>query len=183
MAEMKTGSAMTTVYHVVDGPKQMHHIDARHALQFRDQWRRQPDFTEEEADTYLRKEIEDAELAAEISGDAQDKRRAVEVKRRNERRMKHFTEQPRQRPETAVVIQDNWQNLPALQRINLATKLGADRKGLTAAKADEVIQAEIDRRQDEIENPPAAPVKSPEKSEAEIEAERQADADQKKNSK
>ncbi|MCK1718867.1 hypothetical protein [Bradyrhizobium sp. 141] len=154
MADLKTGNAMTTIYHVVDGPRKMYHIDARHALQFRDQWRTQPDFTEEEADAYLRKEIEDAEQTAEITGDPQDKRRAVEVKRRNERRLKNFTEQPRPRPETAIVIPDNWQNLPALQRINLAAKLGADRKGLIAAKADEVIQAEVDRRQDEIENPP-----------------------------
>lgn len=160
MAEMKTGSAMTTVYHVVDGPKQMHHIDARHALKFPDQWRRQPDFTEDEADTYLRNEIKEAEETAEITGEARDKQRAAEVKRRNERRMKHFTEQPRPRPETAIVIQDNWQNLPPLQRINLATKLGADRKGLTAAKADEVIQAEVDRRQDEIENPPQPQTKA-----------------------
>ena len=43
-------------------------------------------------------------------------------------------------------IPDDWQDMSALARINLAVQLGATRKGLTAAKADEVIQAEVDKR-------------------------------------
>lgn len=46
-----------------------------------------------------------------------------------------------------VEIDSDWQDLSNQQRIALAVKLGAERKGLTAAKADEVIQAEVDRRE------------------------------------
>jgi hypothetical protein len=45
-----------------------------------------------------------------------------------------------------VEIADDWQDMSAQQRIALAVKLGADRKGLTSGKADEVILAEIERR-------------------------------------
>lgn len=45
-----------------------------------------------------------------------------------------------------VEIPDGWQDLKPLQRINIAVQLGADRKGLTAAKADEVIEAEAEAR-------------------------------------
>jgi hypothetical protein len=49
--------------------------------------------------------------------------------------------------EPIVEIPSDWQDLTNQQRIALAVKLGAERKGLTAAKADEVIQAEVDRRE------------------------------------
>ena len=50
-----------------------------------------------------------------------------------------------------VDIPSEWQDMKPMQRINLAVQLGAERKGLTAAKADEAIQAEVDRREAETE--------------------------------
>lgn len=46
----------------------------------------------------------------------------------------------------AVEIPDGWEKLKPEQRINLARRLGAPVKGTGAAKADEVIQAEVDKR-------------------------------------
>lgn len=46
-----------------------------------------------------------------------------------------------------VDIPDGWQDLKPLERINLAASLGEVRKGLTAAKADEAIQAEVEKRE------------------------------------
>lgn len=48
---------------------------------------------------------------------------------------------------SVVEIPPDWQDLKPMQRISLAVSLGAERKGLTAAKADEVIQAEVDERE------------------------------------
>lgn len=151
MAEHK--SALRTIYHVIDGAVSMHLVDARHALQFRDQWRDKPDFTAEEKRAYLQKQIDEAREKADLSGEKADEVRAAKVERENTRRMEKLGAADTPRPESVVVIEDNWQNFPPLKRINLATKLGAERKGLTAAAADDVIQAEVDRRQEEIENP------------------------------
>lgn len=57
-----------------------------------------------------------------------------------------------------VDIPPDWQDGKPLERINLAVQLGAERKGLTAAKADDFIQAEVEKR----EAAAAAPVE-PEK--------------------
>lgn len=46
-----------------------------------------------------------------------------------------------------VEIPDDWADSSSQQRIALAVKLGADRKGLTAAKADEIILAEVEKRE------------------------------------
>jgi hypothetical protein len=35
-------SAVQTLYHVEDGPQSMPEIDARHALQFKDEWSKTP---------------------------------------------------------------------------------------------------------------------------------------------
>lgn len=46
-----------------------------------------------------------------------------------------------------VAIPDDWQDMKPSDRIALAMRLtGAERKGLTAAKADEMIEEEVDRR-------------------------------------
>jgi hypothetical protein len=45
-----------------------------------------------------------------------------------------------------VEIPDGWQDLKPSERINLAVRLGAKRVGLTAAKADELIEAEVEHR-------------------------------------
>jgi hypothetical protein len=55
-----------------------------------------------------------------------------------------------------VEIPDDWQDLKSSERISLAVSLGAKRPGLTAAKADDVIAAEVERREhDSNEAPPA----------------------------
>jgi len=105
---MVAKSALTTIYHKEDGPKQMYEIDARHALRFKDEW---------------------SEAPWSKNGD---------------------------KSEPIVEIPSDWQDMTNQQRIALAVKLGAERKGLTAAKADEVIEAEVERRQEEIENPPSS---------------------------
>lgn len=46
-----------------------------------------------------------------------------------------------------VEIPEGWQDGAASERIALAVRLGADRKGLTGAKADEAIEAEVEHRQ------------------------------------
>ena len=48
--------------------------------------------------------------------------------------------------EPSIPIPDGWENGSASERIALALRLGADRKGLTAAKADELITTEVERR-------------------------------------
>lgn len=45
-----------------------------------------------------------------------------------------------------VEIDPDWQDGKPSERIALAIKLGSERKGLTSAKADEVIEAEVERR-------------------------------------
>jgi len=52
-----------------------------------------------------------------------------------------------EKAEKIVEIQTDWQNLTPMQRIALAVKLGAERKGLTSSKADDHILAEIERRE------------------------------------
>jgi hypothetical protein len=45
-----------------------------------------------------------------------------------------------------VEIPDGWQDLKASDRISLAVRLGAKRPGLTSAKADDLIEAEAEKR-------------------------------------
>lgn len=45
-----------------------------------------------------------------------------------------------------VEIPADWQDMKPSERINLATRLGAKRPGLTSAKADDVIEAEVEKR-------------------------------------
>lgn len=45
-----------------------------------------------------------------------------------------------------VEIPGGWQDMRPSERITLAVSLGAKRVGLTAAKADELIEAEVDKR-------------------------------------
>lgn len=53
-----------------------------------------------------------------------------------------------EKSEPTIEIPNDWADTSSQQRIALAVKLGADRKGLTAAKADEVILAEVERREE-----------------------------------
>lgn len=48
--------------------------------------------------------------------------------------------------EPIVEIPSDWQDLKPSERIALAVQLGAKRIGLTAAKADDVIEAEVETR-------------------------------------
>lgn len=48
--------------------------------------------------------------------------------------------------EEVVEISADWQDLKPTERIALALRLGAKRKGLTAAIADEVITDELEKR-------------------------------------
>jgi hypothetical protein len=57
--------------------------------------------------------------------------------------------------EKIVEIPADWQDMTPMQRIALAAKLGAERKGLTASKADDHIVAEIERRENEPAEEPA----------------------------
>lgn len=91
-------AATRVVYHKEDGPQAMYHIDAAHALKFREEWSATP---------------------WSKNGD---------------------------KSEPIVEIPEGWAELSAHERIALAVNLGATRKGLTAAKADEVILAEVERR-------------------------------------
>lgn len=50
-----------------------------------------------------------------------------------------------------VEIPADWQDERPLQRIALAVALGNERKGLTAAKADDIITAEVEKREVEAE--------------------------------
>lgn len=53
-------------------------------------------------------------------------------------------------PTAAVIeIPADWEEMGPQKRIALAVQMGAERKGLTAAKADEVILAEVERREAE----------------------------------
>src|SRR6266566_3258433 len=52
-----------------------------------------------------------------------------------------------EKSEPIIEIPVDWQDLTPIQRINLAASLGETRKGLTASKADEAIQNEVDRRE------------------------------------
>lgn len=56
-----------------------------------------------------------------------------------------------EKAEPIVEIPDGWQDLKPSQRISLAVELGAKRVGLTGAKADELIEAEVERRDAERE--------------------------------
>lgn len=94
-----TKSAQRTIYHKEQGAVAMYHIDATHALKFKDEWSETPWKGGEPSDP-------------------------------------------------VIEIPSDWQDLSANQRINLAIKLGAERKGLTGAKADEVIQAEVEKREE-----------------------------------
>ncbi len=51
-----------------------------------------------------------------------------------------------------IEISPDWQDLKPSERITLACRFGAKRPGLTSAKADELIQAEVDRRARSAEN-------------------------------
>jgi|SRR6185312_8915534 len=93
-----TKTATRTIYHIEDGPKALYHVDALHALKFKDEWSATP------------------------------------WKKNGEK------------SEPIVEIPEDWADQSAHERIALAVKLGADRKGLTAAKADEVILAEVEER-------------------------------------
>lgn len=45
-----------------------------------------------------------------------------------------------------VEIPADWQDMKPSERISLAVSLGAKRIGLTSAKADDVIEAEVEKR-------------------------------------
>jgi len=94
-------AAQRTIYHVKNGPQAMYHVDANHALRFKDEWSATP---------------------WKKNGD---------------------------KAEPVVEIPEDWADQSSHQRIALAVQLGAERRGLTAAKADEVILAEVERRADE----------------------------------
>jgi hypothetical protein len=83
-----------------------------------------------------------------------------------------------------VDIDPDWQDLRPTQRIALAVKLGADRKGLTAAEADKVIAEEVVRREAEAPALAAAAEKAAAdaaaKAKADAEAKKKADAEAKK---
>jgi hypothetical protein len=93
-------AATRTIYHKEQGAVSMYHVDARHALRFKDEW----------SETPWKKDGSKAEPTIEIPED--------------------------------------WADQSAHERIALAVKLGAERRGLTAAKADEVILAEVEARAD-----------------------------------
>jgi hypothetical protein len=57
-----------------------------------------------------------------------------------------------------IEISSEWQDLKPSERIALAMKFGHERKGMTAAKADEVIFAEVERR---LANPEPEPTLQP----------------------
>lgn len=55
-----------------------------------------------------------------------------------------------------IAIPEDWQEQSTAARINLAMALsGEPRKGMTAAKADDIILAEVERREAEAEKPEA----------------------------
>lgn len=71
-----------------------------------------------------------------------------------------------------VEIPEGWEDLKPSERVTLAVKLGAKRMGLTSAKADEIIDAEQQKRaaasapaakapvQTTVQAPPAPTIKS-----------------------
>ena len=64
--------------------------------------------------------------------------------------------------EPIVEIPTDWQDMKPTERINLAIALtGSPRKGLTAAKADDIIAAEVDKRAAAEQPEPPAPQPQP----------------------
>jgi hypothetical protein len=73
-----------------------------------------------------------------------------EIDARHALKFKEWSETPwtksGEKSAPVVEIPEDWGDMTSQQRIALAVKLGADRKGLTAGKADEAIMAEVEKR-------------------------------------
>src|ERR1019366_4874736 len=60
-----------------------------------------------------------------------------------------------------IEISSEWQDLKPSERIALAMRFGHERKGMTAAKADEIIAAEVEHQLAEPVPPAPAPLTGP----------------------
>ena len=172
---MTIRSATKTVHHIEDGPKEMLLVDANSAVaRFPDEWSFTPwkkngerpkpiiDIPVEWQDLKPSERVALAvRLGAERRGltaakadeliDAEVDKRAEEAAAEAEAEAEAAKRQPKEKPKPAVEIPVGWQDLKPTERISLAVKLGEKRVGLTAIKADEAIEAEVERRENEAE--------------------------------
>lgn len=146
-------SATRTIYHVKTGAATIYAVDAHAALSNHPkEWRHTPKFTSEERAEFLKREVDEARQQAEFTRDPKDIAKADKLERENAA-LAEKLEQDGPAPEPLVEIPDDWQDRKPSERIALAVKLGSERKGLTAAKADEVIEDEVERRKVEADEP------------------------------